>query len=354
MQLAKLKVTVQDFTRDNDHHTYDINGTVYSTEEFKFLEPRLMGVNPSFGPMDGGTNVTIVGQNLHIGSNRTIYLAGVECKETQNNSTFLHCLSGRQTSQSSDDTSVRLFIDNADLIINQNKTIDNTKAIYTGDAPPLKDEFSSVQWSEYFQYKANPTIHSYEPTATIKSGNTSIMVTGANLDSVAHPRILVTALSDITKEEVRIEGKCQVREKGTRMICWTPPIRDPIAPPRRLVPIVSRLSFVLDGVKNYSTTAMSAPHKSQLIYFPDPTYHKWTEVRTVYLEEPILKIEGKDLASEYPIEIRINEMYRVPCNTTDSKATDAIYCLITYNEHIFKDNGKEHAVLIRVGRISFR
>ena len=63
---------------------YDINGTAQSLEEFKFLEPQLMGVHPSFGPIDGGTNVTIIGENLHIGSNRTIKLAGIECKEVNN------------------------------------------------------------------------------------------------------------------------------------------------------------------------------------------------------------------------------------------------------------------------------
>ena len=72
---------VQDLTGDISGGRYDINGTAQSVEEFKFLEPRLMGVHPSYGPIDGGTNVTIVGENLHIGSNRTIKLAAIECKE---------------------------------------------------------------------------------------------------------------------------------------------------------------------------------------------------------------------------------------------------------------------------------
>ncbi len=71
---------MRDVTGGLQRH-YDINGTVKSQEEFKYLEPQLLGVNPSFGPFAGGTNVTIVGKNLHIGSKRNIFLAGIECKE---------------------------------------------------------------------------------------------------------------------------------------------------------------------------------------------------------------------------------------------------------------------------------
>ncbi len=71
---------MRDVTGGLERH-YDINGTVKSQEEFKYLEPQLLGVNPSFGPFAGGTNVTIVGKNLHIGSKRNIFLAGIECKE---------------------------------------------------------------------------------------------------------------------------------------------------------------------------------------------------------------------------------------------------------------------------------
>ncbi len=63
-----------------DRH-YDVIGTVKSQEEFKYLEPQLFGVNPFFGPYAGGSNVTIIGKNLHIGSKRNIFLAGIECKE---------------------------------------------------------------------------------------------------------------------------------------------------------------------------------------------------------------------------------------------------------------------------------
>jgi hypothetical protein len=71
---------VRGLTGGFDRH-YDINGTVKSQEEFKYLEPQLLGVNPPFGPYAGGTNVTIVGKNLHIGSKRNIFFAGIECKE---------------------------------------------------------------------------------------------------------------------------------------------------------------------------------------------------------------------------------------------------------------------------------
>ena len=56
-----------------------------SLEEYKFVEPQLIGIHPSFGPFAGGTNVTLYGRNLHIGSYRSISLGGIECKEVNNN-----------------------------------------------------------------------------------------------------------------------------------------------------------------------------------------------------------------------------------------------------------------------------
>jgi hypothetical protein len=348
---GKVRVKVQDVTFNGN--SYDINGTAESTEEYKFLEPQLLGVNPSFGPIDGGTNVSIIGKNLHIGSNRTIYLAGIECRETDNNNTFLSCTSGSLTTYSTDDTSVKLFIDSSELIINQNKTIkisDVPDAMET----TIKEEFQSLEWSESFEYKPNPNISSYTPNTTIKSGNTNITVNGNNLNSISRPRIRITAISQITNEYFRAESVCRVNPTGTQMVCPTPAIRDPMPPPKIKVPIDTQLTFVLDGVKDYGLD----PQKSRLIYFPDPTYYSFDDgFRNVIIEEPNLTINGKDLTSDYPIDIRVSDTLQIPCILFQSNKFDAIECRIQDNEvskTIIKDDGQTHPVKIKVGRISFR
>jgi len=204
------------------------------------------------------------------------------------------------------------------------------------------------QWTEFFQYLPNPTILSLEPRSTIRSGNTNITVIGNNLNSVKNPRMQIMIISRTTKEEIKIESSCQVNQFGTKMICKTPPMRGPI---KIQVPIESQINFIMDGVKNLNLT-----HEiSTLIYFPDPLYYLFSEsnnLRIVYIEEPILKIDGKDLTTDYPIDIKINNKIR--CNLTKSNSFDAKYCEIEYNQNIFTIDEAEHLVHIRVGDIHFR
>lgn len=236
------------------------------------------------------------------------------------------------------------------MIINQNKTISLSEAPNFVETT-LKEEFQSFEWSESYEYRPNPRIESFDRKNTIKSGNTNITVNGFHLNSVSKPRILVTAYSPITQQQIQMESHCFVNSGGSQMICPTPAIRDPIPPPLIKVPIETQLSFVLDGVRDYWSD--NRTHKPRLIYFPDPSYLSFEEeARVVYLEEPVLRIDGEDLSSEYPIDIRIDDV--IPCNLSESNTFKAIYCRIQYNDSIFKLDGQKHSVRIRVGKITFK
>lgn len=43
-------------------------------------EPRLTAVQPLFGPRAGGTRLTLEGQGLAVGNNRTVLVNGTECR----------------------------------------------------------------------------------------------------------------------------------------------------------------------------------------------------------------------------------------------------------------------------------
>ncbi|XP_073086700.1 macrophage-stimulating protein receptor isoform X1 [Manis javanica] len=47
---------------------------------FSFMEPRLTAVQPLFGPRAGGTRLTLEGQGLAVGNNRTVLVNGTECR----------------------------------------------------------------------------------------------------------------------------------------------------------------------------------------------------------------------------------------------------------------------------------
>ncbi|CAG2115732.1 unnamed protein product, partial [Medioppia subpectinata] len=262
-------------------------------------------------PYDGGTNITLIGHNLHIGSNRTILLSGVHCKEFENNSKFLKCTSGRLPSAATLslplDTSVTLFIDNSVLVINSNKTIHKPKTSIE------KNEFmSAMVWSEFFEYRPNPRINSFEPNSTIKSGDTNITVSGVNLNSVANPRIKVNAFFGFDKQKrVEMEGQCWVNPLGTQMTCQTPDLNTTTPRLDITVSKETKLNFIMDGVDN---TGLNG-RLSRLIYYPDPTFHSFKDgLQVVWYEEPDLTIGGKDLHISYPIKILISS-HQIPLLT---------------------------------------
>ncbi|XP_059572134.1 macrophage-stimulating protein receptor isoform X3 [Alligator mississippiensis] len=46
---------------------------------FSFVEPNVTSIHPTFGPVAGGTQVSIQGRNLTVGSSRRVTVSGVEC-----------------------------------------------------------------------------------------------------------------------------------------------------------------------------------------------------------------------------------------------------------------------------------
>ncbi|XP_054163112.1 hepatocyte growth factor receptor-like isoform X2 [Oppia nitens] len=337
---GKINIKVHSLFNGQTHgRNFDIKGVTESGEYFKFLEPQLLGINPSYGPIDGGTNVTLVGTNLLIGSNRRIFLAGVECKEFESENNDLSCTSGRQSSPSTD-TSIKLFIDSFEYIVNQNKTI--TKPSLKTSNNEKVENSSVIEWSEYFSYKPNPKITKYSPKATIKSGKTNFTVFGENLNSVAKPKIMITSFATYTKETIVMEGQCWTNKSGTSMSCQTPSLNDNLPTPKKKIPIEAQLRFILDGVKH---TGLNA-HTTQMIYYPNPIFDKFeNNISQVYENELIVTIKGKDLSTEYPIDIQVGQHI---CKPLDTKNYDEIRCQIMDNHNFFNLDTK-HEVIINVG-----
>lgn len=54
---------------------------VESSQHFKFVEIVPKSIYPTFGPMSGGTRLSIFGQNLDAGSNVTVFLDNLPCTD---------------------------------------------------------------------------------------------------------------------------------------------------------------------------------------------------------------------------------------------------------------------------------
>lgn len=334
---------------------YDIEGLWNSHDEFKYLDPQLMGIDPAYGPYAGGTQVRLIGKNLKIGSKRQISLGGIACEEINNNSSNVYCLTGKYnlTKQSLTDTSIKLYIDNVELIVNNNKI--NRIEPFEKERNVIFEDVNK-EYSEYFQYKEDPEVISFEPKATIASGNTSIYVYGKNLDSIAYPKMFVVFQSKILNQESRIYVDCESYANGTEMKCQTPKLpTDLVHKPTSRVPILTYVSFKLDGVNGVDDLYKSYPEMTKLIYYPDPKFYPFSEqTRIVYTEGLNLEIEGENLSIDYDfkIVISVNSKEKLTCKQKTIIGFEKIICEVPNDARLL--TGDIYDVSVSAGHINFR
>lgn len=72
-------------------------GFTESNVQFQFKDIQLTGLEPTMGPQSGGTQITLIGKHLNIGSNIRAYLDSYECmiNITQSSSSHLTCSTSR-------------------------------------------------------------------------------------------------------------------------------------------------------------------------------------------------------------------------------------------------------------------
>ena len=188
-----------------------------------------------------------------------------------------------------------------------------------------------------------PEVFDFTPKTGPLMGGTNVTINGDNLgeehDMLSKSEINITIAGSV----------CKVFEwQSMRVQCTTGPVDKEVS--AQIEIYVHDVRY--DSERDYDING-TAQSRDEFKYV-DPIYYQFNEdknVRIVYLEDPILKIDGKDLTDDYPIEITINNS--IPCKMTDSNSFDAIYCIIEYNENIFVTDGNEYVVDIKVGNFHF-
>lgn len=139
-------------------------GFTKSSVEFSYKDIKLFGIDPSRGPLSGGTQLAIRGQYLNIGSEITAYLDDYICQVnlTQASNGRLTCI----TSKAHESTNV------AKLTL----TIDGANRTLEGNP---------------FNYTQDPTIMEIKPLKSFVSGGRMIFVHGTNLNSIQAPEMEV-------------------------------------------------------------------------------------------------------------------------------------------------------------------
>ncbi|XP_029286992.1 macrophage-stimulating protein receptor-like isoform X2 [Cottoperca gobio] len=179
-----------------DVHEGEVEGR-YSIEGkaqmpgFSFVVPSITEIRPDYGPVFGGTTVTLTGRYLHSGTQRDVFFADKKCS-------IQSAPEGSGTSSIICQTAAAAGVGNVPVKI-------------------LIDNFP-VTATQMFFYKKNPVILSVNPHCSFQSGS-KLVIEGQNLDS-AHK----TVVQYISRNPIlqSLEKVCSGTANASYKECWAP------------------------------------------------------------------------------------------------------------------------------------
>ncbi|XP_063952485.1 plexin-B1-like [Lytechinus pictus] len=233
------------------------NKTGQSTQDFQYRDPALTGFYPIEGPVAGGTEVTIIGENLDTGRDITARFGDADCKVINVERTSAICMTSEITENNQVSVTLTMVFDG------------------------VEREFNGYQ----FSYMPNPRIDDIDTTATIMAGGLDIILTGDRFDLIQEPLIEVTSLATSASNSELCNGT------ATILICPTPsfPDNDSSSTRKRRAPdsMTANLTFDFDGYIIDGGT---------IEYFPDPVYYSFSADGAIYSSKnQRLEINGMNL-----------------------------------------------------------
>ncbi|XP_072238104.1 macrophage-stimulating protein receptor-like [Leuresthes tenuis] len=170
---------------------YSIEGTAQMSG-LSFVEPRITEIKPHFGPMFGGTAVTLTGQYLNSGIQRDVLFGDKKCiiQSVSEETGILYSVICHTTAAASvGEVPVEVFIDSL-----------------------------QVTATEKFFYKENPIITSVLPHCSFQRGS-RLVIEGQNLDSVHKTVVQYTPDNPITHP---LQQVCIGSRNSSHMECSAP------------------------------------------------------------------------------------------------------------------------------------
>lgn len=240
-----------------------------STSDYEFVDPQIEDFNPKFGPVSGGTQVTILGKHLNAGSRIKAFIDEQPCEILSADDTQALC----RTSPAKNQNKGKLKM-----------TFDNGVREFNGDP---------------YEYVKDPTIEyvSSGPTGQWKSpkgipaGGIKITVVGNQFEAIQQPNMYVY-----------YEGKTYLSEckvvSNTEMYCYSPSIDDPdnsdqLNNLNADSPAYLEYGFKMDDVIEVRNLSNKDNHHPFELY-PNPVYLSFEE-NVKYFKSEYLTINGRNL-----------------------------------------------------------
>ena len=163
-------------------------------------------MTPNKGPRSGGTQLTIKGSHLNIGSSVRVLLKDYPChvNTSHSSSTRITCTTSEAASNETVDR-IQVNIDDAVRVLGSSLPVkmkqskhNHRKGLHRGDEDDEDDSDDADnqmddEMEPLFHYLNDPTIVELKPLKSFVSGGRMITVHGTNLDSIQSPEMVVYA-----------------------------------------------------------------------------------------------------------------------------------------------------------------
>lgn len=179
-------------------------GYTESSVQFHYKNIQLSGLQPTLGPRSGGTQISLMGKYLNIGSRIQAFLDEYEChiNITQASSSRLTCITSEST-QPEPIRTLHLVIDGANRTftcnnpvlpqINKQESTYSQHHIVTPDLDYNHHYLTPTsRVCSIFNYTQDPRIMQIKPLRSFISGGRVLTVHGLHLDSIQKPELEVT------------------------------------------------------------------------------------------------------------------------------------------------------------------
>ncbi|XP_037832878.1 plexin-A1 isoform X1 [Kryptolebias marmoratus] len=296
VQEAQVEVCVRDCI--NDYRAL-------SPRPFTFVTPYFTRIQPSQGPISGGTRVTIEGSYLNAGSYVSVSIGRQPCYFKRRNAREIVCDTPAGLAPGS--TSVLVDIDDAEL-----------------RNPEVK-----------FNYTEDPTVLKIEPDWSIASGGTPLTVSGTNLATIKEPKIRAKY------GQAESFHNCTVYNNSV-MVCLAPSVADSELGFSETGTGPDEIGFYMDNVN-----ALVVVNET-FSYYPDPVFEPLSPSGVLELKptSPLI-LKGRNLIPAAPGNSRLN--YTVLIGETP--------CILTLSESQllceWPNLTGQHKVTIRAGGFEY-
>ncbi|EPB68965.1 plexin cytoplasmic region [Ancylostoma ceylanicum] len=225
---------------------------------YSFVEVTVFSAYPLFGPVSGGTKITLHGQNLDAGSNVTVQIGNAPCNNIVRNSTSSLTCIVTSTTSTAKAARISVAIDEAIMMV------PNT-----------------------FEFRPDPSISSVYPLISFKSGGRTVTVEGANFDAVLTARMFFVSSTAPPFEVVSRLSSCQI-QNSTFMFCLTPELLP--GPYSRTAYARFPVGFAMENV----TSVRNLGHRVQMRVVPDPEFAPFKGIRIHQGDQPLI-LDGRHL-----------------------------------------------------------